>query len=83
MLVQISFTNNQSLPANFDENLNRTTPHIRYANWMEYIVAWRKDKLELYTDHVRTIAYLANSDFIDPFPGVVAVNPMQRMVSRP
>lgn len=56
MLVQVSFTNIESLATNFDENQNRTTPHIRYATWKEYIVAWRKDRLELYTDHVRTIA---------------------------
>lgn len=53
MLVQVSFTNTESLPANFDEQLNRITSQIQYENWEEYIVAWRKDRLELYTDFVR------------------------------
>ena len=52
MLVQVSFTDNQSLPANFDEEQNRITPHLRHESWAEFIVAWRKDRIELYTDHV-------------------------------
>lgn len=66
MLVQVSFTNNQSLPANFDEEQNRTTSQVRYEEWREYIVAWRKDRLELYRDHVCPLLtiLLADSDLV-------------------
>ena len=52
MLVQVYFTEAQSLPANFDEAQHRVTQHMQYYDWKEFIVAWRKDRLELYTDHV-------------------------------
>lgn len=52
MLVQVYFTGDQNLPANFDEAQHRVTQHMQYVDWQEFIVAWRKDRLELYTDHV-------------------------------
>ena len=52
MLVRVSYTEAVSVPADFDESQDRVDPHIQSDNWMEYIVAWRKDRLELYRDHV-------------------------------
>ena len=52
MLVRVYFTDEQSLPANFDEVQHRVTQQMQYIDWQEFIVAWRKDRLELYTDHV-------------------------------
>ncbi|KAI0632122.1 Pleckstrin homology domain-containing protein [Trametes polyzona] len=50
MLVRISYTED-SVPSTFDESTNRTTRHLENEGWVEYIVAWRKDRLELYRDH--------------------------------
>lgn len=58
MLVRVSHTGLDSIGSNFDENQNRVTPHIHNQNWKEYIVAWRKDRLELYRDHVRLLLLL-------------------------
>ena len=51
MLVRVSYTEDV-VPANFDEAKNRVTRHIEDDDWAEYIVAWRKDRLEIYRDHV-------------------------------
>ncbi|KAH8104569.1 Pleckstrin homology domain-containing protein [Cristinia sonorae] len=52
MLVRVSYTDATTVGADFDESQDRVNPHIHSDNWMEYIVAWRKDRLELYRDHV-------------------------------
>ncbi len=51
MLVRVSYTED-AVPPDFDETQNRTTRHLENEGWVEYIVAWRKDRLELYADHV-------------------------------
>ncbi|THH30666.1 hypothetical protein EUX98_g3541 [Antrodiella citrinella] len=51
MLVRVSYTNAASVGVDFDEAQDRVDPHIQSDNWLEYIVAWRKDRLELYRDH--------------------------------
>lgn len=51
MLIRVSYTED-TVPMTFDESRNRTTRHLENEGWVEYIVAWRKDRLELYTDHV-------------------------------
>ena len=53
MMVRVSYTEN-SVPTPFDETRNRVTRHLDNEGWAEYIVAWRKDQLELYTEHVST-----------------------------
>ena len=53
MLVRVSYTED-TVPATFDERQNRTTRHLENDIWREYMVAWRKDRLELYKDHVST-----------------------------
>ncbi|EIW59516.1 uncharacterized protein TRAVEDRAFT_121684 [Trametes versicolor FP-101664 SS1] len=50
MLVRVSYTED-AVPPHFDETQNRTTRHLENEGWVEYIVAWRKDRLELYADH--------------------------------
>ncbi|CAL1713133.1 unnamed protein product [Somion occarium] len=51
MLVRVSHTDRETIGPNFDENQNRVTPHMQNEKWKEYIVAWRKDQLELHEDH--------------------------------
>ncbi|TFY53099.1 hypothetical protein EVJ58_g9639, partial [Rhodofomes roseus] len=51
MLVKFSHSEAQSLPSNFDEWHNRTTGHLYNEDWKDYIVIWRKDRLELYKGH--------------------------------
>lgn len=51
-MVRVSYTEFESVPIDFDEKRNRTTGHLQDEQWAEYIVAWRKDKLELYREHV-------------------------------
>ncbi|OBZ71250.1 Glutathione S-transferase 2 [Grifola frondosa] len=50
MLVRVSYTEDPVPPA-FDESQNRITRRLDNEAWAEYIVAWRKDRLELYADH--------------------------------
>ncbi|KAI0648051.1 Pleckstrin homology domain-containing protein [Trametes meyenii] len=50
MLVRVSYTE-ETVAGTFDESQNRTTRHLENEGWVEYIVVWRKDRLELYTDH--------------------------------
>ncbi len=55
MMVQISFTSG-TLGPNFDSAKNRVTPHIQYEDHSEYLVVWRKERLELYKNYVRDIS---------------------------
>ncbi|KAL6303463.1 Pleckstrin homology domain-containing protein [Sparassis latifolia] len=51
MFVRMCYSE-QPLPSpNFDESHHRTTRNLENERWIEYIVAWRKDRLELYKDH--------------------------------
>ncbi|KAI0657423.1 Pleckstrin homology domain-containing protein [Cubamyces menziesii] len=50
MLVRVSYTEDGVSPT-FDESQNRVTRHLETEGWVEYIVAWRRDRLELYADH--------------------------------
>ena len=52
MLVRISFTKSESLGSCFDEGQHRTTTHLHYEDWAEYLVVWRKDYIEIYEDYV-------------------------------
>jgi hypothetical protein len=52
MLVRVSYTKSESLPRHFDEVQNRTTPHLRYEDWAEFLVVWRGERLEIYQDYV-------------------------------
>ncbi|KAH7885352.1 Pleckstrin homology domain-containing protein [Phlebopus sp. FC_14] len=51
MLVRVSYTKTEWLPVNFDETQNRRTSNLRYEDWAEFMVVWRKDRLELYEDY--------------------------------
>lgn len=51
MLVRVSYTKAESLPRHFDEVQNRTTPHLRYEDWAEFLVVWRGERLEIYQDY--------------------------------
>lgn len=61
MLVQISYSDTDTLGINFDELKGRATPHIQYYDWSEYVVVWRKDRLELYQNYVRDYASLSHT----------------------
>ncbi|EMD39935.1 hypothetical protein CERSUDRAFT_112180 [Gelatoporia subvermispora B] len=50
MLIKISYTKTGAISPDFDEWQNRVTSHLRVESFGEYIVAWRKDKLEIYDD---------------------------------
>ncbi|GJE98302.1 hypothetical protein PsYK624_145290 [Phanerochaete sordida] len=50
MYVQIFFTTD-TLTAGFDEAKARVTPHVQYYEVSEYIVAWRKGRIELYRNY--------------------------------
>ncbi|CCM03526.1 uncharacterized protein FIBRA_05660 [Fibroporia radiculosa] len=51
MFVKFAYTEADSLPAHFDEGRNRTASHLYSGRWAEYVVIWRKDRLELYRAH--------------------------------
>lgn len=48
------YSRNESVGVNyrFDERVHRTTGDLSDADWAEYLVAWRRDRIELYTDYV-------------------------------
>ena len=52
MLVRVSYTKSEDIKQ-FDDAINRTTRNLRYEDWGEFLVAWRKDRIEVYQDHVR------------------------------
>lgn len=54
MLVRVSYTKSEDIK-HFDDAINRTTRNLRYEDWGEFLVAWRKDRIEVYQDHVRLI----------------------------
>ncbi|KAH7921911.1 hypothetical protein BV22DRAFT_1197834 [Leucogyrophana mollusca] len=51
MLVRVSYTKSESLPPGFDEKQNRVTGNLRYEDWAEFLVVWRKDRIEIYEDY--------------------------------
>jgi hypothetical protein len=53
MLMRFCYSKSESIKPPFDEVQNRTTRDLQYLYWAEYMVAWRKDRLEIYEDHVR------------------------------
>lgn len=67
MMVRVSYTED-SVPTPFDETRNRVTRHLDNEGWAEYIVAWRKDRLELYTEHVSTAHTTLYIQFLDRLP---------------
>ncbi|KAF9220965.1 hypothetical protein BS17DRAFT_786276 [Gyrodon lividus] len=52
MLIRISYSKSESLPVQFDEVQNRQTSHLQYEDWAEFLVVWRKDRLEIYEDYI-------------------------------
>ncbi|OCH86402.1 hypothetical protein OBBRIDRAFT_797244 [Obba rivulosa] len=50
MLVKVSYTEEDTVPSDFDELQNRTMSHLWVEKLSEYIVAWRKGSLEIYDD---------------------------------
>ncbi|KAH7913406.1 Pleckstrin homology domain-containing protein [Hygrophoropsis aurantiaca] len=52
MLVRVSYTKSESLSTGFDETQNRTTPDLQYEDWAEFLVVWKKDKVEMYEDYI-------------------------------
>jgi len=58
MLVRVSHTDADSVGTAFDENQNRITQHLEYEDWSEFMVAWRKERLELYEDYVSVVTIL-------------------------
>ncbi|KAF9481182.1 hypothetical protein BDN70DRAFT_855567 [Pholiota conissans] len=50
MLVRVSYTKDEGI-AHFDEEINRTTRNLSYEDWGEFLVAWRRDSLEIYRDY--------------------------------
>jgi len=62
MLIRVSYTRSETIPqpagaAGFDENVNRTTRDLQFVDWGEFLVAWRKDNIEIYRDHVSYLTF--------------------------
>lgn len=51
MLVRVTYVKEEGI-THFDETINRTTRDVKYEAWGEFLVAWRKDSIEIYRDHV-------------------------------
>lgn len=53
MLVRISYSKTGLIPSHFDEVQHRTTQGLTYEGWGEYMVVWRKTRIEIYENYVR------------------------------
>lgn len=62
MLVRVCFTL-QSVGTRFDEEVHRTTQSPEIAHWAEYLVVWRRNRLELYDDPACLLLFTFNSSF--------------------
>ncbi|KAF7291599.1 hypothetical protein HMN09_01251000 [Mycena chlorophos] len=51
MLVRVGYTRNESLGPVFDEEISRTARGVRYEQWEEFIVLWRKNAIHFYETH--------------------------------
>ncbi|KAL1662456.1 Pleckstrin homology domain-containing protein [Schizophyllum commune] len=51
MLVRPAFLREAIVSPHFDEAENRTTRHVLYSDWKEYLVVWRQNRVELYEDY--------------------------------
>ncbi|KAJ6584842.1 Pleckstrin homology domain-containing protein [Mycena capillaripes] len=51
MLVRVGYTKNETLGPVFDEEHSRKTRGVRYEEWSEFIVLWRKDLIHFYEPH--------------------------------
>ncbi|KAJ7156013.1 Pleckstrin homology domain-containing protein [Mycena crocata] len=51
MLVRAGYTKSESLGPVFDEEMSRKTRGIRYEEWGEYMVLWKKDLIQFYEPH--------------------------------
>ena len=74
MLVRVSHTDADSVGTAFDENQNRITQHLEYEDWSEFLVVWRKDRLELYEDYasrrsVMTVTFPHQTFVYQSLPG--------------
>ncbi|KAF8964211.1 Pleckstrin homology domain-containing protein [Flammula alnicola] len=50
MLVRVSYTKDEGI-THFDDAVHRTTRNLHFEDWGEFLVAWRRDSLEIYKDH--------------------------------
>ncbi|KJA24061.1 hypothetical protein HYPSUDRAFT_136823 [Hypholoma sublateritium FD-334 SS-4] len=50
MLVRVTYVKEEGI-THFDEAINRTTRDVKYEAWGEFLVAWRRDSIEIYKDH--------------------------------
>ncbi|KAF8809576.1 hypothetical protein BYT27DRAFT_7094201 [Phlegmacium glaucopus] len=50
MLVSVNYSKLEGL-IHFDDSIHRTTRNLQFEDWGEFLVAWRKDSLEIYRDH--------------------------------
>ncbi|KAI0320151.1 hypothetical protein OF83DRAFT_1053638 [Amylostereum chailletii] len=51
MIVRVSYTKDESLGSHFDEAQNRTAQNMESREWTEFMVVWRKDRIEFYEDY--------------------------------
>jgi hypothetical protein len=60
MLVRVSHTGAESVGTAFDENQNRVTQHLGHEDWSEFMVVWRRERLELYEDYASLPHHFVN-----------------------
>jgi hypothetical protein len=56
MVVRVAYSRDGSVGPRFDEMQNRSARNLVYEDWAEFMVVWRNDRLELYSDYVRVIS---------------------------
>ncbi|KAI0056564.1 hypothetical protein BV25DRAFT_1813850 [Artomyces pyxidatus] len=51
MIVRVCYSSEDNLGSHFDEHQHRSAQNLQSINWAEFMVAWRKDRIELYEDY--------------------------------
>ncbi|KAJ6557386.1 Pleckstrin homology domain-containing protein [Mycena vulgaris] len=64
MLVRVGYSKTESIGTVFDEEQSRKSRGIRYDEWAEFMVLWRKDLIHFYEPHnVPGIKWISGSKY--------------------
>ena len=53
MVVRVAYCRDDHFGCHFDEIQDRSTRHMQHEDWAEFMVVWRRHRLELYNNFVR------------------------------
>lgn len=54
MVVRVAYCRDEHFGCHFDEIQDRSARHMQHEDWAEFMVVWRRHRLELYNNFVRS-----------------------------